>query len=86
MELLDICLTTTYVHFENKFYQQEEGIAMENTLSSVVSDKFIEHFEETALATADHNPLNGSDTCRHIRGMITWISKVTAISSPSQQR
>jgi hypothetical protein len=30
MELLDFCLTTTYFQFENKFYQQKEGMAMGN--------------------------------------------------------
>jgi hypothetical protein len=54
MELLDICLTTTYLHYEHKFYHQKDGMAMENSLSPVVSNIFMEHFEETALLTADH--------------------------------
>jgi hypothetical protein len=29
MEPLDVCLTTTYFLFEDKFYQQKEGMAME---------------------------------------------------------
>jgi hypothetical protein len=30
MELLDICLNTTYFQFEDEFCQQKEGIAMGN--------------------------------------------------------
>jgi hypothetical protein len=54
MELLDICLTTTYFQFEGKFCQQKEGMAMGNSLSPVVSNKFMEQFEEIALDIADH--------------------------------
>jgi hypothetical protein len=37
-------------------------MAMGNSLSLVVSNIFMEHFEEMALDTADYKPLNGSDT------------------------
>jgi hypothetical protein len=62
MELLDICLVTTYFQFVDKFYQQKESMAMGNLLSPVVSKIFMEHSEEIALDMADTNPLNGSDT------------------------
>jgi hypothetical protein len=32
MELLDICITTMYFQFEDKFYQQKEGMTMGNSL------------------------------------------------------
>jgi hypothetical protein len=56
MELLDICLRTTYFQFEDTFYQQKEGMAMGNSLSPVVSNIFMEHFEEIALETAEYKP------------------------------
>jgi hypothetical protein len=56
LELLDICLTTTYFQFENKCYQKKEGTPMGNSLPLVVSDIFTKHFEEVALDTADHRP------------------------------
>jgi hypothetical protein len=56
MELLDVCLTTTYLQYEGKFYQQKEGIAMGNSPSPAVSNIFMEHFEEIALDSADHRP------------------------------
>jgi hypothetical protein len=56
MELLDICLKTTYFQFEDRFYQQKEGMAMGNSLSPVVSNIYMEHFEEMALDTAEYKP------------------------------
>jgi hypothetical protein len=56
MELLDICLATTYFQFEDKFYQQKEDMAIRNLLSPVISNIFMEHFVEIALDTADHKP------------------------------
>jgi hypothetical protein len=56
MELLDICVKTTYFQFEDKFCQQKEGIAMGNSLYLVVSNIFMEHFEDIALGTADYKP------------------------------
>jgi hypothetical protein len=31
IELLDICLTTTFFQFEDKFYQQKESMTMGNS-------------------------------------------------------
>jgi hypothetical protein len=56
MELLDICLTTTYFNLEDKFYQQKKCMAMGNSLSPVASNIFMEHFEETSLNRPDHKP------------------------------
>jgi hypothetical protein len=56
MELLDIYVTTIYFQFEDKFYQQKEGMAMGNSLFPVVSNIFMDNFEEIALDTADHKP------------------------------
>jgi hypothetical protein len=55
MELVDICLTTTYFHLQDKFYQQKEGTEIGNSIS-VVNNIFMEQFEEIALDTADHKP------------------------------
>jgi hypothetical protein len=56
MKLLDICLTTSYFQFGDKFYQQKEGMAMDNALSPVVNNVFMQHFEQIALNTAEHRP------------------------------
>jgi hypothetical protein len=62
LELLYICLTTTYFQFEDKFHQEKEGMAMGNSLSPVVSNIFMEHFEEIILDTTDHKPTKYLDT------------------------
>jgi hypothetical protein len=43
MKLLDICLTTTHFQYEDKFYQQKEGMVKGNSISLVVSNVFIEN-------------------------------------------
>jgi hypothetical protein len=56
MVSLDICLKTTYFQFEDKFYQQKEGMSMGNLLTLLVNNIFMKYFEEIALDTADHKP------------------------------
>jgi hypothetical protein len=56
LELLDIGLSTTHFQSEDKFYQHKESMAMGNSPSPMVSNIFMEHFEEIALDTADHKP------------------------------
>jgi hypothetical protein len=55
IELLDVCLTTTYFQFDDN-----EGMAMGNSLSPVVSNIFMEYFELWIQQTT--TPLNGLDT------------------------
>jgi hypothetical protein len=40
----------------NKFFQQKDGMAMRNSLSPIVSNTFVEHFEKLALDSAQHKP------------------------------
>jgi hypothetical protein len=49
MDLLDICPTTTYFQFDDKFYQQKEGMEVGVTYLWNTS-------EEIALETAHHKP------------------------------
>jgi hypothetical protein len=47
-----------------------EGMAMGNSLSLVVSNIFMEHFEEIALDTGDHKP---TKWLRYINGIfMVW--------------
>jgi hypothetical protein len=46
MELLEVCLKTTYFQVGNRFFQQKDGMAMGNSLSPVVCNIYMEHFEE----------------------------------------
>jgi hypothetical protein len=54
MELPEVCLRTTYFQVDDKFFQQKDGVAMESSLSPIVSNIFMEHFEKLALDSAQH--------------------------------
>ena len=43
------CLTTTYFSWNNKIYEQIEGVAMGSPLSPVVANFFMEKLEQKAL-------------------------------------
>jgi hypothetical protein len=57
MELLEVCLKTTYFQVDDKFFQQKYGMAMGSSLSPAVSNVFMEHFEELALDSTQYKPL-----------------------------
>ncbi|XP_068738712.1 uncharacterized protein [Montipora capricornis] len=48
VELVDICLTTTYFSFKGKFYKQIHGCAMGSPISPIVANLCMEVFEERA--------------------------------------
>jgi hypothetical protein len=56
MELLEVCLRTTYIQVDNMFFQQKDGMAMRTSLLPIVSNIYIEHYEKLALDSAQHKP------------------------------
>jgi hypothetical protein len=52
MELLEVCLRTTYFQADDKFFQQKDDMAMGSSLSPTVSNIFMEHFEKLTLDSA----------------------------------
>ena len=52
IELFGYCLHNTYFSFQNKFYEQVEGVAMASLVSPVVANLYMEHFERKALQSA----------------------------------
>ncbi|XP_023722356.1 uncharacterized protein LOC111872551 [Cryptotermes secundus] len=56
MELLEVCLSTTYFQVDDKFFQQKDGMDMGNSLSPIVSNIFMKHFEKLALDSAPYKP------------------------------
>jgi hypothetical protein len=56
MELLEVCLKTSYFQFGDKFFEQKNGMAMGRVLSPVVSNIYVELFEEMAMNSAVCKP------------------------------
>ena len=52
IELLGFCLHNTYFSFQDKFYEQVEGVPMGSPLSPIVANLCMEHFERKALRSA----------------------------------
>ena len=51
-----ICLNTTYFCYNGVFYKQKKGVAMGSPMSPVVSNLFMEHYEERTIREAPHPP------------------------------
>jgi hypothetical protein len=49
-------LASTYICIGGEFYEQTDGVAMGFSLSPVINNFFIEHFEQRALEQANHKP------------------------------
>jgi len=45
MELLEVCLKTTYCQVDEKFFKQKENTTIGSSLSPVGSNIFLGHFE-----------------------------------------
>jgi hypothetical protein len=43
LEILEVCMRTTYFQVDDKFYEQKEGMAMGSPLSRVMSNIFVEN-------------------------------------------
>jgi hypothetical protein len=56
MELLEVCLRSTYFQADDKFFQLKDDMALGSSLSPIVSNIFTEHFERSALDSAQHKP------------------------------
>ena len=56
LELLDICLNTTYFTYKGTIYQQKQGAAMGSPVSPIIANLFMENFEQYALKTAKNPP------------------------------
>ena len=51
MDLLNLCLTSTYFQYNGKHYKQLHGTAMGSPVSVVVAEIVMQNIEERALAT-----------------------------------
>ena len=81
IELLDFCLNTTYLIYNEAYYQQTHGAAMGSPISPLVANCYMEQFEKVAISTAPHPPpiivvtIRGRHiprTSRIRRGRVHW--------------
>ena len=56
LELLGFCLRNTYFSFQNKFYEQVEGVPMGSPVSPIVANLYMECFERKALRSVINPP------------------------------
>ncbi|GJQ86049.1 hypothetical protein Trydic_g10619 [Trypoxylus dichotomus] len=56
IELLSTCVNTAYFQVDNKFFQQEFGMAMGFPLSPVLSNIYIEEFERRTMDSYELKP------------------------------
>ena len=56
LQLLELCLNTTYFMFKEEYYQQTRGAAMGSPISPIVANLFMEEFEKRAINTAKTPP------------------------------
>ena len=56
IEMLDICLSTTYFSYKGTFYKQKKGAAMGSPVSPIIANIFMENFENNALNTFPRPP------------------------------
>jgi hypothetical protein len=51
IQLLDLCLSSTYFVYKGEFYKQKHGCAMGSPVSPIVANLYMEAFEEKALSS-----------------------------------
>ena len=56
IELLGFCMHNTYFSFQNRFYEEVEGVAVGSLVSPILPNLYMEHFDREALRSASHPP------------------------------
>ena len=56
VELVTICLKTTYFSYNNKFFLQQHGCAMGSAVSPIVVNLYMERFEQEVLRNYPGTP------------------------------
>ena len=55
-ELTELCLKSTYFQYQDQFYEQIDGAAMGSSLSTIIANIYMEHFEKKTLSSAPLKP------------------------------
>jgi hypothetical protein len=84
LELLEVCLKTTYFQVDNKFFQRKSGMTMGSSLSPIVSNIFMEHFEELAFDSTIQTITVALICWWYICGLAPRLRAVTEFPQPPQ--
>ena len=85
IELLGFCLHNTYFSFQNKYYEQVEGVPMGLPVSPIVANLYMDSFERKAIASAINPPGHGlglwmtpgsSNNRAHKQGFLDHINSI----------
>ena len=58
--LLELCLKNTYFLFQGKYFEQVHGAALGSSISSLITNLFMEEFEGKDISSTLHLPIYGS--------------------------
>jgi hypothetical protein len=56
IELVELCVNSTYFQLGEDFYTQDEGLAKGSPLSPILADLFMEELEQKGLSTYNNGP------------------------------
>ena len=56
VELVELCLRSSYFQFEDSFYEQADGTAMGSPPSPVIANLYMESLEEAVISSAELQP------------------------------
>lgn len=56
VELVELCLRSSYLQFQDSFYEQTDDAAMGSPLSPIIANLYLEHLEEEAFRSAPLQP------------------------------
>ena len=59
--LLEFCLSSIYFIFQGMYFEQQEEAAMGSPISSIVTNLYMEEFENKAINSAPQPPFSGED-------------------------